>query len=83
MVMINVYVFVYFHQNVSKINECRENMNKSYQYGVKYVRLKHVKCLKKFVWLLLKLIRQTSDYGETDGSPWSMTIFHTQYCVIF
>lgn len=22
---------LYFHQNVSKINECRENMNKSYQ----------------------------------------------------
>lgn len=33
---------LYFHQNVSKINECRENMNKSYQDGVIYVRLKHM-----------------------------------------
>lgn len=33
---------LYFHQNVSKINECIENMNKSYQDGLKYVRLKHM-----------------------------------------
>lgn len=73
---------LYFHQNVSKINECRENMNKSYQDGVKYVRLKHM----MFKEICLAVVEIDSSNIRLWRNGW-FTVVHDNFpctiCVIF
>lgn len=73
---------LYFHQNVNKINECRENMNKSYQDGMKYVRLKHM-MLKE---ICLAVVKIDSSNIRLWRNGW-FTVVHDNFpytiCVIF